>query len=135
MTQDFWVRIGGQVRGPISSREVKRLAVVGELRPADEVSKDGVGWTRASAVKGLAFSAGNEAASDTGVYEFAGEPESVAADSNHTSLVANESLPDVDYEVLDGGRRIQFSCPHCGHLTRVEIVFGGSTSSFGLSEW
>lgn len=48
----------GQVTGPVSSRDIRRLAAVGKLRPADLVWKEGYPeWIAASRVKGLQWPA------------------------------------------------------------------------------
>ena len=51
----------GAVQGPFSSQQIKKLAAQGKLKPHHLLSKNRQTWQRASAVKGLAFPAQQEA--------------------------------------------------------------------------
>ena len=58
MTSDWYVRVGGVERGPISSEALKRLAMEGKVRPETSVKKGAAGdWLPASRVTGLFASA------------------------------------------------------------------------------
>ncbi len=53
-TQWYLTRGGGRMYGPVTGRELKRLAASGELAPTDRVKKDGmVKSVSARRVKGL----------------------------------------------------------------------------------
>jgi hypothetical protein len=53
-TQWFFARHGGDMRGPVTGRELKRLAAIGDLLPTDRVKKDGMAKSvSARRVKGL----------------------------------------------------------------------------------
>jgi len=53
-TQWFFTRNGGNKVGPVSSRELKRLASTGQLQPTDRIQKTGMEkMVAASRLKGL----------------------------------------------------------------------------------
>lgn len=53
----WWVRLGDEVVGPKSGRELKLLAKIGKLLPDTPVSPDGKLWVPARRLKGLTFKA------------------------------------------------------------------------------
>ena len=54
MATQWYVQQDGQDSGPMTSRELKELAVSGRLRPTDRVRKEGMEkWVSAGNVKGL----------------------------------------------------------------------------------
>ena len=54
MASTWYYAQGGQQFGPVSSRQLKRLAAGGQLRPTDLIWKDGIAdWTPALKLKGL----------------------------------------------------------------------------------
>src|SRR5262249_298739 len=54
MASTWYYAQGGQQFGPVSSRQLKRLAAGGQLRPTDLIWKDGMAdWTPALKLKGL----------------------------------------------------------------------------------
>ncbi len=63
----YWVMAGRKLAGPFSSRELRRMAEQGSLKPADRISKDRSHWTPAAEVKGLVFGGASEAAARTSV--------------------------------------------------------------------
>jgi hypothetical protein len=53
-TQWFFAKDGGKMSGPVTGRELKRLAATGGLSPTDRVKKDGMEKSvSARRVKGL----------------------------------------------------------------------------------
>ena len=54
MGSRYYYAIDGQQFGPVSSRDLRRLAAAGQLQPTDLVWKEGAPkWILASRVKGL----------------------------------------------------------------------------------
>lgn len=50
----YFARAGGKLFGPVTGRELKRLAATGGLAPTDRVKKDGMAKSVSAArVKGL----------------------------------------------------------------------------------
>ncbi len=62
MAQEWHYEINGERQGPITPRQLKQLAISGELRPADLIWKEGmVGWKPAKSIKGLFLAASQSA--------------------------------------------------------------------------
>ena len=58
-TQWFWTGNDGEKHGPVTSKELKDLALTGQLLPADWVKRSGMDKSvKASRVKGLFAPAG-----------------------------------------------------------------------------
>lgn len=55
MAQQWYVQISGQARGPLTPRDLRKLALRGDLEPETPVSMDRQRWYRASQLKGLEF--------------------------------------------------------------------------------
>lgn len=57
MAKQWYVRLGGDVFGPLSSSQIERAAGIGHITPETPVSLDREHWYSASKVKGLVFPA------------------------------------------------------------------------------
>lgn len=55
MAQQWYVQISGQARGPLTPRDVRKLAIRGDIAPDTPVSMDRQRWYQASQLKGLEF--------------------------------------------------------------------------------
>ena len=54
MAQQWYYKQDGTKHGPVTSQQLKQLAISGELRPSDSVCRDGRDdWKPAKAIKGL----------------------------------------------------------------------------------
>jgi hypothetical protein len=53
MAKQFWIHRRGKTRGPVSPKDVVKLAAAGKLDPDDLISPDNENWTVARDVKGL----------------------------------------------------------------------------------
>ncbi len=59
MENQYFVRKGIEITGPLTARELKKLAANRTLVPTDEISRDRKSWVTAGNVPGLRFNAGS----------------------------------------------------------------------------
>jgi HEAT repeat protein len=86
----------GVVQGPVSSEQIKKLAIQGKLKPHHLLSKDGRTWQRASKVKGIGFPPEQEAGEEGG-------SSSTEQDSPGTASKTAVTAPEPTEAAVDAG--------------------------------
>lgn len=67
MSKTWFVKVKGETKGPVESRQLQMMAAIGVVTPETPVSLDGQKWSVASKVKGLEFPSPEEPDDSQGV--------------------------------------------------------------------
>ncbi len=129
---EWFYQMMGEEFGPFSSEDLQTLAIEGTLQGDTYVKKGHDGkWVTADCVKGLFDHSTNSSTSITSVNERfdSAAPVDRAADKQRSGQIETsitKTNADAAALLIDGGKRVQFNCASCGHITKVENERAGT---------
>ena len=97
----YWVKVGDGVGGPYSSREIRRMAEAGAIKPADLISRDRHHWLPAAKVKNISFGGGRPESATMSVR---------SAVSLDAPLASPDDEPTADYPASEAGEAVLMEC-------------------------